>query len=65
MNSENIFTIAAAITLCVLFICFTVGQINGNSYYYKSLDNCVTAGGTWVPTQSIGMCLMTGVIIRD
>ena len=54
-----------AIVLITLFICFTIGQMNGKRHYYAAMDRCVTTGGTWVPTQNVGLCLSPGVTVRD
>jgi len=62
---EAMFIICGTLVLITLFICFTIGQMNGKRHYYAAMDRCVTTGGTWVPTQNVGLCLSPGVTVRD
>lgn len=66
-GTEVLFFICMTIVLTVISICITIGQMNGNSYYYRTLDNCVSSGGSWIPNSNVGICIMNSsqLAIRD
>ena len=64
-GTEILFFICGAIVLSVLIIGTTIGTMNGNRHYYASMNKCIDAGGTWIPNNNSGICLVRGNILND
>lgn len=59
--SENTFWICLWMVVAVTFVAaitaITVGSRYRNEMYYKAQTECVSSGGSWVPSSSGTMCL--------
>lgn len=53
-------TMTAIIGLVFLGIIglITYGVQTSNEKYYAAMNQCVSANGTWIPTQNSGACIM-------
>ena len=57
------FSAAAVVVAIMLCIYFTTA--NSNQLYYATMQQCIEARGTWVPSINTGACVMNGVILHD
>lgn len=64
-GTEVLFFICGAIVLSTLIIGATIGTMNGNRHYYASMNKCIDAGGTWIPNNNSGICLVRGSAFND
>ena len=64
-GTESLFFICGTIVLSVLIVCITIGSMNGNRHYYASVDRCIDTGGTWIPNNNLGICLVRGSVLND
>lgn len=64
--SVGCFSIVAVIIAIVIGIYF--GTAHSNQLYYATMQQCIEARGTWVPSINSGACVMNGmngVILHD
>lgn len=59
--SDNTFWICfwtlAAVTFVIVFVLLAIFSQYNNELYYKAQSECVSSGGSFVPTRGANMCL--------
>lgn len=58
MNETITVVAIIAIAFLGLVVGVTYGVQSSNEKYYEAMNRCVSAGGTWIPTNNTGACIM-------
>lgn len=48
---------AAAVVIAII-LCIYFGTANSNQLYYATMQQCIEARGTWVPSINTGACVI-------
>jgi hypothetical protein len=63
--SEHIFTICVAVVTVVFIGAFTWMITNHNNNYLRTVEMCLAAQHTWIPTHKGGVCLAPTMTIQN